>query len=83
MKALDFKSSDEYQLFEMAAYLRCSTIHDYPDTKRIDEFYIELNIHDQESNYQKLFFKMAACFRCSTTHDFIDKVAVWILHIIH
>lgn len=59
----------------MVAYFRCSTSHDYPDTERIDEFYIELNIHDQESNYQKLFFKMVACFRCSTTHDFLDKVA--------
>lgn len=39
----------------MAAYFRRSTTHDYPDTERIDEFFIELNIHDQESNYQPLF----------------------------
>lgn len=41
----------------MAACFRCSTTHDFLDkvAKRIDKIYIELNIHNQESNYQPLF----------------------------
>lgn len=41
----------------MVASFRCGTTHDFIDkvAKRIDKFYIEFNIHNQESNYQPLF----------------------------